>query len=445
MMAIGREAMKTIRDAVHGDIRLSDDKIRLIDTPTFQRLRGIKQLGTTSLVYPSAVHTRFEHSLGTAWVTEQLIAALARHGYEMSEHERESAVLAGLLHDVTHVPFGHTFEDERRLLVKHDRDESRLKLFLIDSPLGEVLRQLPAGERTIDILSHGEKSPPFVRQLVKGTVCADLLDYLKRDAFHCGLKLAYDDRLEDYFAIENGDLVVRLHKQGRIRHDVLNELIHLLQLRYTLTERVYYHHAKVSAGAMISRGVELALASGHWSPAVLHELRDDSLLDRLGMLADRIDGMGDLLSDWSARQLYRRAYLLEGEGLQRAGLTEVEQADLADRFHFDPAHRRETESRWADRLKVPESHLIIYCPSPGMQLKEADVPVEIEPGRVEPLSALGHPDVATLKAKHRGLWRFLVLVRRADPKLAERAAALAEEEIGHANQLQGHQSGRLRK
>lgn len=88
-MTIRWEAMKTIRDAVHGDIRLSDDKIRLIDTPTFQRLRGIKQLGTTSLVYPSAVHTRFEHSLGTAWVTEQLIAALARHGYAMEEQERE--------------------------------------------------------------------------------------------------------------------------------------------------------------------------------------------------------------------------------------------------------------------------------------------------------------------------------------------------------------------
>ncbi len=73
------------------------------------------------------------------------------------------------------------------------------------------------------------------------------------------------------------------------------------------------------------------------------------------------------------------------------------------------------------------------------------MPVEIEPGRVEPLSALGHPDVETLTAKHRGLWRFLVLVRRADEKLAERAASLAEEEIGHPNQLQGYQSGRLRK
>ncbi|MBY0586706.1 HD domain-containing protein [bacterium] len=440
-----RGFMKTIRDAVHGDIRLSADEIRLIDTVEFQRLRGIKQLGTTSLVYPSAVHTRFEHSLGTAWITKRLIDALVRQGASIDADEASSARLAALLHDITHVPFGHTFEDERRLLDKHDADQSRLNYFLVDSALGKILHETPAGDRVVDLLSHGQKSPPFVGQLVKGTICADLLDYLKRDAFHCGLKLAYDDRLEDYFGIEQGQLVVRLHKQGRIRQDVLTELIHLLQLRYTLTERVYYHHAKVAAGAMISRGVELAFASGHWSPATLFDLRDDSLLDRLAALTGSIDGMKDLIHDLASRRLYGRAYLLEAEGLRKPGLTKDQQETLALQFHHQPAYRREIESRLAKRLGIPESHIIIYCPSPEMQLKEADVPVEFEPGRVEPLSALGHPDVESLTMKHRGLWRFLVLVRRGDEELLERAGRLSEEEIGYANQLVGHHAGPLRR
>jgi HD superfamily phosphohydrolase len=434
--------MKTIRDAVHGDIRLTAEEIRLIDTPIFQRLRGIKQLGTTSLVYPSAVHTRFEHSLGTAWMTKRLVDALTRHGSAINGEEARSAILAGLLHDITHVPFGHTFEDERRLLDKHDEDQVRLKYFLVDSPLGERLRELAPAKRVVEILSHQQQTPAFVGQMVKGTIGADLLDYLRRDAFHCGLRLAYDDRLEDYFSIEKDQLVVRLHKQGRIRQDVLTELIHLLQLRYTLTERVYYHHAKVAAGAMISRGVELAFASGHLSPSVLYELRDDSLLDRLAGLAAEIDGMGDLISDLAGRQLYRRAYLLESEGLNRSGLSADQQAELAKKYHHDPLHRRGAESRLADHLGVPESHVIIYCPSPGMQMKEADVPVEVEPGRVEPLSALGHPDVESLTMKHRGLWRLLVFVRRVETNLAERAGRWAEEEFGYANGLFGDEAGR---
>ena len=107
--------MKTIRDAVHGDMQFDRHEMALIDTPALQRLRGIKQLGTSNLVFPSATHTRFEHSLGTCWVTKRLLDALSRSGHEISAPDRRVACLAALLHDVTHVPFGHTFEDERRL------------------------------------------------------------------------------------------------------------------------------------------------------------------------------------------------------------------------------------------------------------------------------------------------------------------------------------------
>src|SRR5215831_8262543 len=112
---------KLIRDAVHGDIEMGPLEIELIDTPEFQRMRGIRQLGTAYLVYPSAVHTRFEHSLGTSWMAHRIVEALRTHISIDTDTETLIRVCA-LLHDITHIPFGHTLEDERRVLPRHDKD-----------------------------------------------------------------------------------------------------------------------------------------------------------------------------------------------------------------------------------------------------------------------------------------------------------------------------------
>src|SRR2546429_4146518 len=123
---------KLIRDAVHGDIEMGPLEVELMDTPEFQRLRGIKQLGTAYLVFPSAVHTRFEHSLGTSWMAHRIVEVLRRNTAIDADAERVIRVSA-LLHDITHIPFGHTLEDERRVLPRHDKDRERVEYFLEDS------------------------------------------------------------------------------------------------------------------------------------------------------------------------------------------------------------------------------------------------------------------------------------------------------------------------
>ena len=435
--------MKTIRDAVHGDIRLDADEMAVLDTPVVQRLRGIKQLGASNLVFPSAVHTRFEHSLGTGWLTKRLLDSLQQTGHAIAPDDRRVACLAALLHDVTHVPFGHTFEDERRLFDRHDEDPARLDRFLADSDLQAALAATSVGQRVRDLLAGRDRGAPFVRSLVTGTVCADLLDYLRRDAYFCGLRLDYDDRLFQYFALCDGELVVRLHKRGAFRRDALSELIHLLQMRYTLTERVYYHHAKVVAGAMVSRALELALASGRFKREELYRLRDDSLLERLTQLAKVVDWLGDVVDDLRRRRLYKRVYLLTMEGFGRAGLSGEDRDALAQRFHSDLENRRLVERDIAEKLGVPEAHLIVYCPSPRMALKEADVPVEVAPGEVLPLSSLRHPDVEALKEKHRGLWRFYVCMRKDHRDKSADASRCCEQVIGHPNQLGPQERGKL--
>ena len=130
---------KLIRDAVHGDIHFGPLEIELIDTPEFQRLRGIKQLGTAYLVFPSALHTRFEHSLGTSWMAHRLIDVV-RRTHALNDADAELIRIAALLHDITHIPFGHTLEDERRVLPRHDKDQDRVRYFLEEGNIGKANR-----------------------------------------------------------------------------------------------------------------------------------------------------------------------------------------------------------------------------------------------------------------------------------------------------------------
>jgi uncharacterized protein len=161
----GRMKQKLLRDAVHGDIELDALELALVDTPEFQRLRGIKQLGTACLVYPSAVHTRFEHSLGTSWMARAMIAALRRTA-PISDDEAAAIRLAALVHDVTHIPFGHTLEDERRVLPRHDKDEGRFAHFLQQSSLAQHLHRSGYQDQVLRILK-GEAG--FASEIVTGS------------------------------------------------------------------------------------------------------------------------------------------------------------------------------------------------------------------------------------------------------------------------------------
>ncbi|NIM40100.1 MAG: hypothetical protein GTO74_02625, partial [Hydrogenophaga sp.] len=170
-----------------------------------------------------------------------------------------------LVHDVTHIPFGHTFEDERRLLERHDRSPARYQMLVGDSELGKRLQGSKAGRLALEVLRPGAELAPerrYVAEVVSGTICADLLDYLKRDNYFCGLSHEFDERLFHYFRVEDGRLALDLHRGGLLRRDALSEITNLLRIRYVLSERVYYHHAKIAAGVMVSKAVERALHAG---------------------------------------------------------------------------------------------------------------------------------------------------------------------------------------
>lgn len=430
---------KIFRDAVHGDITFDRDlEVAIMDTPEFQRLRGIKQLGTASMVYPTAVHARFDHCLGTCHLTRRIVQHIEdAQGAFASPDEKRALYAAALLHDVSHIPFGHTFEDERHIFARHD-EPARFDAFLRHGELGAVLARLGLTDAVLDILQG--RGRPVLGELVSGTVCSDLLDYLARDTFFCGLSGGYDDRIFRYFRVDTATdrLYLQAQKDGIIREDVVSEVVNLLRLRYFLSERVYFHHSKTASGAMISRAVECAVNDG-LKLEDLFGLRDDTLLFMLDRKYGRNGAVRTLIDHTLSHRLYKRAFVVTRRGEEG----EKKQADLIHTYHHDRAAREEAEQSLSRKLKLKHGELIVYCPAAKMQLKEAHVPVRVDSGPLRSLGDLSLPEIKVLTERHRDLWRFYVFVA---PRHAERLREIGqrcEAWFQSANELPALQSGQL--
>jgi len=423
-----------IRDPIHGDVGLSPLEERVLDFPEIQRLRGIKQLGTASLVYPGCVHTRFDHSLGVNALSKRIVAAARESGTQV-ESELEQLIGAGaLLHDVTHVPFGHTLEDERRLFPRHDKGTRLVRLFA--GPLGKRLEALGLKEPLAALLgiAGGASAavPAWARQVIASTIDADLLDYLRRDAYFAGLAATYDDRIFRYFCVEDDQLVINMTKHGMERPDARSETVQLLRLRYFLTERVYYHHTKVTAGAMISKAVELAQEHGVLNEDELLQLNDWTLLQRLRQIPTAALPEPHIVQ--LADRIERRALLKRGYVVSALSVPPEGRQALVTRFHESPRNRREAEELLAREIGCEPSEVIVYCPALTV-MKEAAALVRTPKG-IRPLNAIDEEssaEIRALEARHAGLWRLYVFVPGA---VAARAAAPAHGIFGYPSEHQ---------
>jgi len=451
------QRFSVLRDPVHGDIYLTHEELRLLDTQEMQRLRGIRQLGAAYLVFPGAVHTRFEHSIGTVHMAQKLIDSVNMSfqldpagTLPVSEEETRVIRVAALLHDVTHVPHGHSLEDQDGLFERHDSAYRYERMFAPSRALGRVLRDLGLHDQIISVLTRPgtpgrDDVPAYWGQMIGGTIAADILDYLARDAYFTGLKVAVDERVASYFKVDRttGNLYIDLAKRDLLREDILSEIVRLLDSRYTFSERVYYHHAKVAAGALVARAVELCVRAQVLSEEDLYDCTDESLLESLLQASGRSQDqdlaltVSDLVQRYRQRKLYKRACVFPRYENEQA------QEELTTRFFASggAARRIETEARIAELVHFATGQqvkIIIYCPAQRMQLKEARIHV-LWPGAdsVEPLAAYADrvPRLNDLSRAYRDLWKFYVFADSSDPMILRKVQEVAAAELSGASNV----------
>src|SRR5437764_1457918 len=176
---------RIIRDPLWNNIRLDRLALELIETPAFQRLRYVRQLGLAFLVYPGATHSRFEHALGTYHLARRSLALLDETDGLNQIPDDECAIVtaAALLHDVGHYPFSHALEE---IGAMHHEEVARN--LIASGDVGRILTThlgADAPGRIIELVRGESRSP--LQRLISGSLDLDKLDYLRRDALMCGV------------------------------------------------------------------------------------------------------------------------------------------------------------------------------------------------------------------------------------------------------------------
>ena len=380
-------SFEIIRDPLWNNIRLDALSVRLVDTRVFQRLRYVRQLGLTFLVYPGATHSRFEHALGAHHLARLTLGLMAERKELAGVAEDECAVVrsAALLHDVGHYPFSHALEEIGAL---HHEEVARP--LITEGELAEVLRRAigPDAPARVFALIRGESESPL-QGLISGSLDLDKIEYLKRDALMCGVPYGEIDvdRLTNSFVVvadpDSGRPTVGILEKG------LSALESLLFAKYQMYRNVYWHHAVRSATAMYKRLVDDALAGAALDPRSLASYTDEGLLHELD------GGASPLLGALRQRRLYKRA--LECPA--------VEFGDgFAEWIATDRALAVGVEDRLAEELGIARGELLLDYPA-KTQMLGLDIPVRRRDGVVHRLTASGWEGAINLPALSEQLYR----------------------------------------
>lgn len=269
---------KRIRDNVHGDILIPEKFLRVVNTPEFQRLRRIKQLATAQYVFPSADHTRFVHSIGTFAVMQQIISHFERYFYRLGkpelikEGDKDTLLLASLLHDLGHTPFSHAMEDvlPNAKKIPHEKwttDIIRNKAGQLNQVICKTFgEEYPDKVADLILRQLEKKKTPFFKaenislgtifhSLISSQIDADRLDYIRRDSLATGVSygLIDIDRLISGFRIgilDNGDAVICIAEK------FLPDIEGYLYARYQMYRNIYLKPFKILTEELLRKIVQ---------------------------------------------------------------------------------------------------------------------------------------------------------------------------------------------
>ena len=281
-----------MRDPIHEFIKLSKKEKRLIDTQVFQRLRRIRQLAMTFLVYPGAVHTRFDHSIGVMHIAGRICQRLQElNPARVSEEDVDRVRLAALLHDVGHGPFSHVSEHILKKCAPSDADTGQILEKIHEKITVDIVQSDP---QINDILNEDERN--FVVDMIQGQEAwdwscdvvsseldADKMDYLLRDSYFTGVKYGEYD-LEKVIEsclidVDKDNRSIGIDKKETslaISSTAIYALEQLLLARYHMTQQVYWHRVSLISNEMVIRGISLAIDGDNEKMKQLYQYNEEN-------------------------------------------------------------------------------------------------------------------------------------------------------------------------
>lgn len=400
-------AMKRIRCPIHNHITLNDRMLAVIDHPSFQRLRGIKQLGMAYLVYPGARHTRFEHSLGVLHLASSVSSILG-----FTQEQTSALQYAGLLHDIGHGPCSHVMES-----FHGGPHEQRSADIIMRSDIGDLLRGAGVEPRFVadTILGRTELSP-----LISSEIDIDRMDYLVRDAHYTGVSTALDSgRLSAVMELRDGLLVYRESGLGAVEA--------LLLARFMMYPYVYYHHTARAAERMLARAIELGLEDGGISPEDLWRMDDIALVS---WLRTGVGRSGELMAAIDTRRLHKRGWersvtsIIEGIGNGDDGAMAESVSVEELRTHLTPCSIRAMEREIAENLDLAPAQVIMDCPLPPA-LRTGQIRILMRDGSIRPARSLSRI-IDIMEQAQLDHWRFRMYVPAGS---RERALRLYHDDL----------------
>ena len=345
------------RDSVHNIIRVNTDSaegkliVALVDTPEFQRLRRIRQLGLAYFAYQGAEHSRFTHSLGAFHLAARMVAKL-RLSYTISDEQQTAVRIAALLHDIGHGPFSHVIES---ILGFHHEEFTIAAVLSEETSVGRLLNEYsPNLAENVAAMVRGDFKPLALAQLVSSQLDVDRMDYLLRDSLMTGAKYGVYDLEWIIKSIEIDEAADRLYVSARGIYAVED----YLQARYYMYRQVYFHRTLRSAEAvlrvLLRRALDLYKVGGPvWfaTDTPMHKVLAGEKLNLSEHLAlDDTDvtfsikqwqsSEDAILSDLSKRFLDRRlfkAFDLDMPGDERQLFIERSRA-IVENAGFDPEY-----------------------------------------------------------------------------------------------------------
>lgn len=355
-----------IRDPVHGYIKVTEVERKVIDSPPVQRLRRIHQLAGAYLVYPGAVHTRFEHVIGAMHVAGAVAQSVAEQS-DIGDDQIQKIRLAALLHDVGHGPFSHLFEEVlvEKTAINH---EDITRLVISKTEVKDILGEYGFSSKAMSAFAVGNqrRGPPFMNEIISGGLSADIMDYLPRDSYFTGVEYGRVDtrRIIDSLCVVDGHLGLEMA--------ALNAFEAMLLARYQMFKTVYFHRTVRAAQLMLAYSMKLADDTLHLTDLSnideYLELTDEAVLQKLATLGGssrKVRQARSLALDFRNRRLVKCVY----ERLMQRKDRVVEQLFKKDRVRNQvllDISRRTNVDRMHVFLDVPTTPSVPYTPSREM-------------------------------------------------------------------------------